>query len=104
MLHIMLQRNLLISTKENFRRAGISCAKKHWQDKKQLGVVPQNTVLAPKPTDIKDWDKLTADEKRLFEKQMEVFAGFAEHTDEQVGRLVDALKQEENLITQFSFM
>ena len=60
---------------------------------KQLGVVPQNTVLAPKPTDIKDWDKLTADEKALFEKQMEVFAGFGEHTDQQVGRLVDALEE-----------
>jgi arylsulfatase A-like enzyme len=59
---------------------------------KQLGVVPQNTVLARKPADIKDWDKLTADEKRLFEKQMEVFAGFGEHTDSQVGRLVDALE------------
>lgn len=59
---------------------------------KQLGVVPQNTVLAPKPADIKDWDRLTADEKRLFERQMEVFAGFGEHTDAQVGRLVDALE------------
>ncbi len=59
---------------------------------KALGVVPQNTVLAPKPADIKDWDKLTPDEKRLFERQMEVFAGFAEHTDQQVGRLVDALE------------
>ncbi len=59
---------------------------------KSLGVVPQNTVLAPKPADIKDWDKLSTDEKRLFEKQMEVFAGFAEHTDQQVGRLVDALE------------
>ena len=58
---------------------------------KQLGVVPANTVLAPKPEAIKDWDKLTADEKRLFERQMEVFAGFAEHTDDQVGRLIDAL-------------
>jgi arylsulfatase A-like enzyme len=59
---------------------------------KALGVVPQTTVLARKPADIKDWDKLTADEKRLFEKQMEVFAGFGEHTDHQVGRLVDALE------------
>ena len=58
---------------------------------KALGVVPANTVLAPKPEAIKDWDKLSADEKRLFERQMEVFAGFAEHTDEQVGRLIDAL-------------
>ncbi|WP_396172390.1 arylsulfatase [Flavobacterium sp.] len=60
---------------------------------KALGVVPKNTVLAPKPEVIKDWNKLTADEKRLFEKQMEVFAGFAEHTDEQVGRLVAALEE-----------
>lgn len=60
---------------------------------KALGVVPENTVLAPKPEAIKDWDKLTADEKKLFEKQMEVFAGFAEHTDSQVGRLVEALEE-----------
>ncbi len=60
---------------------------------KALGVVPQDTVLAAKPEAIKDWDNLTADEKRLFEKQMEVFAGFAEHTDAQVGRLVAALEE-----------
>ena len=63
------------------------------QRQKKLGVVPQNTVLAPKPADIKDWDKLTAEEKRLFERQMEVFAGFAEHTDYEVGRLVAALEE-----------
>ncbi len=59
---------------------------------KALGVVPPNTVLAPKPADIKDWDKLTSDEKKVFERQMEIFAGFAEHTDDQVGRLIDALE------------
>ncbi len=59
---------------------------------KQLGVVPQNTKLAPKPADIKDWDNLTADEKRLFERQMEVFAGFAEHTDHEIGRLIASLE------------
>lgn len=60
---------------------------------KKLGVVPENTVLAPKPEAIKDWDKLTPEEKRVFERQMEVFAGFAEHTDYEVGRLVEALEQ-----------
>jgi len=59
---------------------------------KKLGIVPQNTLLAAKPKVIKDWDMLGADEKRLFEKQMEVFAGFAEHTDAEVGRLMDALE------------
>ncbi len=60
---------------------------------KALGVVPENAVLAPKPADIKDWDKLTADEKRLFERQMEIFAGFGEHTDHEVSRLVAALEE-----------
>lgn len=60
---------------------------------KKLGVVPENTVLAPKPEAIKNWDDLTADEKRLFERQMEVFAGFAEHTDYEIGRLVAALEE-----------
>jgi arylsulfatase len=60
---------------------------------KKLGVVPASTVLAPKPADIKNWDTLTPDEKRLFERQMEVFAGFAEHTDYEVGRLVAALEE-----------
>jgi arylsulfatase len=57
----------------------------------KLGVVPPDTKLAPKPKAIKDWDKLTDDEKKLFAHQMEVFAGFAEHTDYEVGRLVDAI-------------
>ena len=42
----------------------------------------------PSPTDIKDWDKLTADEKKLFARQMEVFAAFAAHTDHEIGRVV----------------
>lgn len=57
-----------------------------------LGVVPPDTKLAPKPEAIKDWDKLNADEKKLFARQMEVFAAFAEYTDSEVGRLVDTLK------------
>ena len=53
----------------------------------KLGVVPAGTKLAPKPEAIKDWDKLTADEKKLFARQMEVFAGFGEYTDTEIGRL-----------------
>jgi arylsulfatase A-like enzyme len=60
---------------------------------KKLGLVPQNTKLAPKPTDIKDWDKLSADEKKLFTRQMEVYAGFAEHTDNEVGRLISTIEE-----------
>jgi len=56
-----------------------------------LGVVPTGTKLAAKPEAIKDWDKLTPDEKRLFAHQMEVYAGFGEYADAEVGRLVDAV-------------
>jgi arylsulfatase A-like enzyme len=58
----------------------------------ELGVVPAGTKLAPKPEAIKDWDTLSADEKRLFAHQMEVFAGFGEYTDFEVGRLVQAIE------------
>jgi arylsulfatase A-like enzyme len=59
---------------------------------KRLGVVPADTKLAAKPEAIKDWDKLTADEKKLFARQMEVFAGFGEYTDTEIGRLVKAIE------------
>ena len=60
---------------------------------KKLGLVPQNTKLAPKPADIKDWEKLSADEKKLFSRQMEVYAGFAEQTDYEAGRLISAIEE-----------
>ncbi|MFM8172719.1 MAG: arylsulfatase [Pirellulaceae bacterium] len=57
----------------------------------ELGVVPKGTKLASKPEAIKDWEDLSDEEKRLFAKQMEVFAGFASHTDHEVGRLVQGI-------------
>lgn len=60
---------------------------------KQLGVVPSTTQLAPKPEAIQDWDTLSADEKKVYARQMEVYAGFGEHTDHEVGRLVQALEE-----------
>ena len=59
---------------------------------KQLGVVPADTKLAPKPAAIKDWDTLSADEKKLFAHQMEVFAGYGEYADYEIGRLVQAIE------------
>ena len=56
-----------------------------------LGVVPPGTKLANKPEAIKDWDKLTADEQKLFARQMEVYAGFGEYCDHEIGRLFDAI-------------
>jgi arylsulfatase A-like enzyme len=60
---------------------------------KKLGIVPPNTQLPPKPDGIKDWNSLTDDEKKLFCRQMEVYAAFAEHTDYEIGRLVSAVEE-----------
>jgi arylsulfatase len=60
---------------------------------KAMGVIPENTKLAPKPKDIKDWAKLTDNEKKLFARQAEVFAGFVEMTDYEIGRIVDAVEE-----------
>lgn len=57
----------------------------------RLGVVPPGTKLAPKPEAIKDWEGLTSDEKKLFARQMEIYAGFGEYADTEIGRLVDAI-------------
>ncbi|MBB1093527.1 arylsulfatase [Rhodopseudomonas palustris] len=59
----------------------------------RLGVVPAGTKLAPKPEPIKDWATLNADEKKLFARQMEVFAGFGEYADTEIGRLIEAIRQ-----------
>jgi arylsulfatase len=59
---------------------------------KRMGVIPADTELGPKPEEIKDWADLSADERRLFSRQAEVFAGFLEQTDHEVGRLVDAIE------------
>jgi arylsulfatase A-like enzyme len=56
-----------------------------------LGVVPAGTKLASKPKDIKNWDTLTADEQKLFARQMEVYAGFGEYCDHEIGRLFNAI-------------
>lgn len=57
------------------------------------GIVPKGTKLAPKPDAIKNWDSLSADQKKLFTRQAETFAGFLDMTDHEVGRLVEAVEE-----------
>jgi arylsulfatase A-like enzyme len=59
----------------------------------KMGIVPKNTKLAPKPQAIKEWETLSADEKKLFSRQMEVYAAFTEHTDYEIGRLVESIEK-----------
>ncbi|MBI5552998.1 MAG: arylsulfatase [Desulfobacterales bacterium] len=59
----------------------------------KLGIVPKGTKLAPKPEAIPNWDSLSADEKRLFTRQAEVFAAFLEMTDHEIGRVIEAIEK-----------
>jgi arylsulfatase len=60
---------------------------------KEMGVVPQDTELAPSNPRVIPWDKLSDDERKLFARMQEVYAGFLDHTDCQIGRFVDCLEK-----------
>ena len=59
---------------------------------KQLGIVPPDAELSRHDPDVPEWGSLSADERRLFSRMMEVFAGFLSHTDHYTGRLLDFLR------------
>jgi arylsulfatase len=60
---------------------------------KKLGVVPPETKLTTRSKGLPAWDGLAADQKRLYARMMEVFAGYGAHCDHQMGRVVEAVKQ-----------
>ncbi len=59
---------------------------------KELGIIPKDAELSRHDPDVQDWNTLSADEKKLYARMMEVFAGFLTHTDYHYGRLFDFLK------------
>ncbi len=59
---------------------------------KEIGIIPADTVLPPREADDRAWDDLSDDERVVFARYMEVYAGFIEHADDQIGRLLDHLK------------
>jgi arylsulfatase len=63
------------------------------ENQKRLGVVPGDTRLTPWPAEmLKPWDKLSDDEKKLFIRQVEVFAAYAAYNDHEIGRVVKAFE------------
>ncbi|WP_176594321.1 arylsulfatase [Sphingobium sp. EM0848] len=63
---------------------------------KKMGVIPHDTTLTPRPAELPAWNTLSADQKRLYVHQMEVFAGFLEYTDHEIGRLIEQVRQGPN--------
>lgn len=60
---------------------------------KELGIIPQDAELSRHDPDVQDWNTLSADEKKLYARMMEVFAGFLTHTDFHIGRLFNFLRE-----------
>lgn len=64
---------------------------------KELGIIPENAKLAPRNPGVRAWDDLTEQEKKVYARFMETYAGFLTHTDEQVGKLLDNLREKGQL-------
>lgn len=63
-----------------------------FENQKKLGVIPQNAKLTPWPKDlIKEWDQLNPDERKLFIRQVEVFAAYVAYADNEIGRVIQAI-------------
>jgi len=60
---------------------------------KELGIVPPDTALVPLAPGIPAWDSLSADERKVFTRMMEVYAGFLEQTDHNAGRVIEAVRE-----------
>lgn len=72
--------------------AGWDVARERWFARQvELGVVPEGTRLPPRNPEVRAWDSMNEDERRLCARHQEVFAGFLTHADAQIGRLVDYL-------------
>ena len=61
-------------------------------NQKRLGVIPADAKLTPWPDELKQWDALTADEKKLFARQAEVFAAYTAYTDHEIGRVIQEVE------------
>lgn len=73
--------------------AGWDEIRKQWlENQKKLGITPENTQLNPRNEYVKAWDECTEDEKKVYARHMEAFAGFLDHADAQIGRVLDYLK------------
>ena len=64
-----------------------------FERQKKLGIIPPDTELTERPEAYSAWDSLSEDEKTLYRRQMEVFAGYSENADWNVGRLIDAVEE-----------
>lgn len=68
-------------------------ARKTLENQIRMGIVPEGTKLPIPNKDVQDWNTLPADERALYARQMETFAGFMTHTDYEIGRIIEFLRR-----------
>jgi arylsulfatase len=61
-------------------------------NQKRLGVIPPDAKLTPWPDELKKWETLTPDEKKMFTRQVEVYAAYLAYTDHEIGRVIQAVE------------
>ena len=66
-------------------------------NQKRLGVIPANTQLTPWPDDLPKWDTLSADDKKMFARQAEVFAAYVAYADHEIGRVIEEVRNQGKL-------
>ena len=66
---------------------------KIFERQKELGIMPADAVLSERNDEVPSWDSLTDKEKAVAARHMETYAGFLEHTDEQIGYLISEMKK-----------
>jgi arylsulfatase A-like enzyme len=70
----------------------------------EMKILPEGTKLSPRDPDVPEWSTLSADEKKLYARMMEVFAGFLSHADNNIGRLIAYLEETGQLDNTFIFV
>jgi arylsulfatase len=63
-----------------------------FENQKRLGVIPQDAQLTPWPNSLRKWDTLSAEEKKLFIRQADVYAAYLAYTDHEIGRVIQAVE------------
>lgn len=78
--------------------AGWDEIREQWfKRQKELGIIPQDAELTPRNEFVKAWDDLSDEQKTVYARLMEAFAGFLEYTDAQIGRFIDYLREIDEL-------
>lgn len=79
--------------KGKFDKGWDAYRKEVFEQQKKLGVIPANAILPDRNPDIKAWDKLSDNEKKLYARFIEVYAGYLTYTDYQISRVINHLKE-----------